>query len=382
MAITERYVTTTGAGAHDGTTEGNAFTWAEMVTDINTPRVGYRYNVKAGTYSLSASDTITADGTAASGNCIRGYNSTIGDLDDQGRTSNFGALDTTNFPTLAYGSTFRFVASGADFLHLQNFIVTGDVSAALVHLTTSGTLTQVKSTNSSTNSAGTAITVGVCGVVNRCDADCTGASGPTACILTGGADALFNDCRVVDCPNAAIATSAASTTISNCVFGKDVDGAAISYTSGTTSAAPPKIVNCTSFSAGASFYSGPNTALTKPVSIINCHVTDTTGYLATSGYVGTGDLPIYMAHNRTRDLSSGVVNGFADWATITTVGHVTTDGGDNTTDYTDGANNDLSLITTAPGRGVGTLGNDIGAITKQAAGGGGLFSGNLRGNTQ
>jgi len=89
MAITERYVTTTGAGAHDGTSEADAFSWAEMITDLNTPRVGYRYNVKQGTYSLSATTTLTGDGTATSPNIIRGYKTTIGDA-TLGRTTDAG----------------------------------------------------------------------------------------------------------------------------------------------------------------------------------------------------------------------------------------------------------------------------------------------------
>lgn len=81
MAFTERYTTSAGAGAHDGTSEANAFSWTEMVTDWNAgSRQGYRYNLK-GNVTLAADAVFTGDGTISNPIVLRGYSSTIGDLD-------------------------------------------------------------------------------------------------------------------------------------------------------------------------------------------------------------------------------------------------------------------------------------------------------------
>ena len=76
MAITEKYVTTTGAGAHDGTSEANAWSLTEAIA---AAAAGNRVNVKAGTYTLGAGATFPA-GTVAAPIIWRGYSSTIGDL--------------------------------------------------------------------------------------------------------------------------------------------------------------------------------------------------------------------------------------------------------------------------------------------------------------
>lgn len=79
MALTEKYSSAAGAGAHDGTTEGNAFSWVEMIADINAGNgAGIRYNHK-GNVTRAASDTISAGGTVGSPCIIRGYTTTIGD---------------------------------------------------------------------------------------------------------------------------------------------------------------------------------------------------------------------------------------------------------------------------------------------------------------
>lgn len=75
MAWTERYVTVAGAGAHDGTSEGNAWTLAEAIA---AAAAGQRVNVKAGTHTVASDRTFGTAGTDASAIWWRGYNSEIG----------------------------------------------------------------------------------------------------------------------------------------------------------------------------------------------------------------------------------------------------------------------------------------------------------------
>lgn len=80
MAWTERYVSVAGGGAHNGTTEADAWTLAEAIAAPYG--TGQRINVKAGTYANTTTDrTFGVAGTTTAPIWWRGYNSTIGDLD-------------------------------------------------------------------------------------------------------------------------------------------------------------------------------------------------------------------------------------------------------------------------------------------------------------
>lgn len=77
MTITEKYVTVTGGGLHDGTSEADAWTFTEAIANAVA---GDRVNVKIGTHSCTTGST--ANGTYADPIYVRGYVSTIGDLDE------------------------------------------------------------------------------------------------------------------------------------------------------------------------------------------------------------------------------------------------------------------------------------------------------------
>jgi hypothetical protein len=102
MAWTERYVTTTGAGTHDGTSEANAWTLAEAITNSNA---GHRLNVKAGTYANTTTSltfgTGAGAGTTTSPKWWRGYTSAIGDLDAEPSSARVAGTD---FPLLTFTS--------------------------------------------------------------------------------------------------------------------------------------------------------------------------------------------------------------------------------------------------------------------------------------
>lgn len=101
MAWTERYVSVAGGGAHDGTSEANAWTLAEAIAAY---AAGQRVNVKAGTYANTTTDRAFAtNGTTTAPVWWRGYNVAIGDLDD--------VANSANRPEITFTSG-RFAAQG------------------------------------------------------------------------------------------------------------------------------------------------------------------------------------------------------------------------------------------------------------------------------
>jgi hypothetical protein len=134
MAITEKYVTVTGAGALNGTSEANAWTLALALTNAVA---GDRVNIKAGTYTLAANMTPVGAGTVVRPIIWRGYNTTIGDLSVTSviQDPKTLKLTTTNFPLISGGGSWACVLSTAyNMIEALKFTATG-LNNGLVRLT-------------------------------------------------------------------------------------------------------------------------------------------------------------------------------------------------------------------------------------------------------
>ena len=94
MAFAEKYVTVTGGGLHDGSSEANAWTFDEAYANHVT---GDRINMKAGTYTLTQAMTVWQSGTNSSPISWRGYKTTIGDLDSRPTSQ---LVDGTDLPLI------------------------------------------------------------------------------------------------------------------------------------------------------------------------------------------------------------------------------------------------------------------------------------------
>jgi len=94
MAFAEKYVTVTGGGLHDGSSEANAWTFDEAYANHSA---GDRINMKAGTYTITQVMSVWQNGTNSSPISWRGYKTTIGDLDSRPTSQ---LVDGTDLPLI------------------------------------------------------------------------------------------------------------------------------------------------------------------------------------------------------------------------------------------------------------------------------------------
>ncbi len=366
FGLTELYVDNVSTGNKSGSDPNNFMDWDNMTGSVHlgttgTTWAGYRFNVKGAghTYARSGGDTLIADGTAVSPIIIRGYNITPGDLDSlsgtASRTNGTGPLITANYPVINYVQNVRLTATGADDLILECFVITcagtGNTGAVINISGTNGTCYRCSVSNISTDPGAIAITGNQ---VIDCDAKLMGTSGGTAAI---------SGIRVIGChvtqssANGINLTTAPGTAVSN-VVDNCTAGNGISLTGTATQYAffwGNTVANCLrGLSVG-------NNAYTAAMIFGNNHITDC-GTSIYSGYSATANLAGVFLFNRTRD-NGNDVTGFTNWLASTDWGLVTTDTGDNTTDFMASDTGDFRLVHNAPGirSGFPTY-TDIGAL--------------------
>lgn len=373
MAITERYVRADAAGGGDGTTDTNsgangAFTWAEMITDINTPRAGYRYNVKAGvgTYSLGATTTITGDGSTTSPNIIQGFTTTIGDA-VRGRLSG-GALDDSLMPTIAYSSTYYLAVTGADYLQIRGLKITGDRNGALVHVQTGAVVDGSVCTNASTGSSavGVLAAVGTTSVVN---CDVTMSSGHASSIgVSSVGTVMYNR---VNMPASGTGIAITNNSGKPVAFNTVIDG-----TTGISKLTVGAEFACFSNTVYGCSGDGIDivTSSTALCYVFNNLIVDCGGYGVD---FNTSTCMKILFNNRFRDCAGGNYNGDGDYGAAGKHGDVTTDTGGPETDFVNYAGGDFAMLSGSPGihKAAGYLLN-IGANgTPVASSGGGPLTG-------
>jgi hypothetical protein len=319
MAITERYVTTTGAGANDGTDEANAYTFAQMLTAIGAgSAAGFRY-------------------------------------------SN-GALITTNMPEITY-TTGRWNGAGADFWIYESLNFTAAAANNAVTLGSSGVMFNCNVVNNNTNaSTGGILTSTANNIIANCDVALTAGSGGDSAIFASGNPRIIG-CRIDGGPTDGIETGSSLIAVGNVIYSSGGHGIEVTATGSIITLISNTIVSCT----------GNGVEIPSGSTVLGCYVnnmvTDNGGF----GFdFNATTVASFLAYNRTRDNSGGAIGSAGDWATATTYNHVTTDTGGGETDYTDAGSNDYTLISASPAKGVGHFAFlDIGALQRQETGGGG-----------
>ncbi len=330
MAFTERYVTSAAAGGGAGTS-GDPWTLTE---GINSAVAGDRVNIQSdAAYSIGAL-TVTNQGNARQFIVFRGYDVTIGDLENQGRNAD-GTLNTTGFPAI----TLTGFLNPNRFSTFQNLAFTGALSSALL---SSGTVDDVyiiscEMINTLNNASAQVFSIdNYCKLIDS-DFECTGAA--HGILVEVDTDPLIYGCRFKSVANGAI-TAIIGTFVGNVFIG---DGSSVALNHESRGIHTILISNNTFYNWGTAIQL-PNAAPTTIVAYVNNHVTDCGKYIDDL-YVATASSAAIELNSRTRDNTTprtGVGDGVL-------AGEVTTDTGGPETDYTNAGADDLSLIAGAPG---------------------------------
>lgn len=333
MALQERYVATDGdntdaQATYDAATSlANACSIAVAVKyAVAGDRVNVKNGNKAGTkadYDLSGANLSHSanDGTAAAGPIIfRGYNSAIGDLEAVGRPGAGDALDTSNFPVFAL-ATRQWITTGSDYILIQNIKATCDRNGRLFEGSAGMIMHRCCLENASTATSYCLANAAVNTRFIDCDFNLTGASGGAACAYLTTATGVFAYCRFTGQAKGILTTGdRTGFAVIGCVF--KTTGTAIDIGSVTSTAPQWWIIDNTIHGV----VSAPgillgNGAVLLGALIFNNHITDCGTYGIDCQYAGTGAQAAVLVNNRTRNNSSGALNGFGDWPTIN---HITT----------------------------------------------------------
>lgn len=311
MAISERYVSASGLGAHDGTSEANAFSWTEMITDINLgTRSGLRYNVIQGTGILrnTSVDTISSGSASLTAPLIiRGYKTVIGD-GYLGRVNGNGPLIKTNMPLIRYSGAGGLVLGQTAGKIFESFEISGTNAGVALNVGVGNIAT--RNTLSSTRAGGTCWALIVNSSSCAYDNDINFTSGSIAGIGGAGAIELVNNGLLIG--NRITARSTYGVTagpgagyiVNNLLYNCDLGGIVVSNT--TALIEGNTIVN----NSGHGIYI-PSGASSTLVTALNNIITNNGGY---GIYCATG-ARIHTAFNFISNNISGDINNNSgvDW---------------------------------------------------------------------
>ncbi len=338
MAFTERYVTSAGAGAADGTSEANAWSWATMLT---TAAAGHRVNLKGSVSRTTTTDAFTNSGTSTNPIWIRGYNSTIGDLVDLGRTNGSGALVTTNFPVLSYTTGRLNMGTNPNFSIWENISFTGANTLACVTLGNDSIIRRCKILQTGTGAGSIAITNGTRGHIFDCDVECAPSSGTTCGAPVANGTGRTIACRIKISNGGTAPCVTASTGTGALLYGNQIYSGGGIGISGTSTGTAMIILNNTIYGCATDGIA-LTAATTGQNLIMGNMITDNTGDGIDLGSTAT---PAISCYNRTRDNANAYANA-GDWITATQYGETSINTGTTGTssdDYADPTNGDFTV---------------------------------------
>lgn len=355
MARTARYVTSTGTDTYSNST--NPATPMSIATAKTNAAAGDDVWIKKdGTYDLSAGNwTPTNSGTIASPIRFIGYNSTIGD-GYLGR-SNGGALITTNMPVISLAT--RLIDAGSNpYVIFENLNISTSIAAFAVKCGNRGGFYRCAITNSANSASANGADLGGADA-EAIENDITMSGSTTGyCIIASQTMTRIYGNRLT-APNGSLVKGSGGSFVA---IANQLYSAVYAFDITVAASASCVIANNTGY-ALTDFIRLPNSvsAIGKPL-LINNSVTDLSGRMLNSLYVGTGDLPSARWYNRTRDNGSSD-QGSADWPVY---GSVTTDTGSASSDFVNAAGGDFRLIATSPARAAGIPPfSEIGALQHQ-----------------
>lgn len=347
MAITEKYASSAGAGAKTGASEAAAWDFATMLT---TAAAGDRVNFK-GNHTLTGNAVFTNAGSATSPLIVRGYSSTIGDLQNNGRTNGNGPLITTGFPVITGGSyNIIFPAFGVP----ETLVATSAKNAAALVIGATAAAIRCSGTSSGTGTQAVGIGVGNQSYPYDCDATLTGGSGGLAALdLSAG---LAINCRLDGGPAAALRLGTGAYGIGCSLISSATDAVVFNSTSSNLGT-----INCTivtSASDGVHQIAGA----TRLAVTIGCQITDNGAY---GIYAVDAAAGILALGNRIDRNTSGASGGATDWLSAFAGYNDTTHVANPDDEYVNDGGDDYRLKAGAPGLNIGLpLSRDIGALQR------------------
>ena len=282
MAWTERYCSPTGAGAHDGTTAGDAWDLGEAITNANA---GHRINLIAGTYANTTTSRTFATGAGAATTTApkwwRGYTSTIGDLDSHPSSTRTAGTD---FPLLTFTTGSVSISGVHQIFSNIEFRMTGAGATRLVSVTGSKCkFIRCRFDNQDANSASYAVRASADGgYFNNCWFKATSTA---THVVVSEERILFDGCVVRGGGNGFFLTGAFSQEVLDCICDDNGDDGIELQGSASV---PQVIDGCTVYSPGGH---GINNTSAVPCNLLvrGClfHTITTAGKYAINMFGGT-----------------------------------------------------------------------------------------------
>jgi len=362
MAFNEKYVTVTGGGLHDGSSEANAWTLAEGVANY---AAGDRVNVKAGTYTASSSITWLTSGGQYTPVHWRGYKTAIGDMDDAPTTQR---ADGTDIPLFDNSDQFLIQCSNLTFSNISfessftGAAVQNTPAAKSVHFFRCRFLTDSTSTT-----ARSFLTRGDYNTLIACYFEAPSTAEAPVYIYSSSNRSMILDCFITGGVTGMKFSSSTDAVACNTVI----------TNSGTNSVSlngtvPAKFLNCVFHDAGGDLFSAANADGVGPCSIVNSIFSVAGGY-AINQSTGSETPFIMLSNNLYHDSSftSGRTNNIV-YDLYPTV--------DAASPFVDAASSDFTISSSSNGYGRQLLVEnvnltsyrDLGAIQHQDAAGGGV----------
>lgn len=368
MAWTERYVSVAGGGAHDGTSEANAWTLAEAIAGSNA---GERMNVIAGTYANTTTDRTFAAGTSAATTTApkwwRGYKTTIGDMDSAPAAARTPGTDIPEFTW-----TTGFVSISGVHQTFSNISFTGARTAGQVFI--SGTFLKFlrcRFEDTAANAGAFAIQFTAATSNGPVFQDCYFKATTTASIIADcNDDVTFRKCVFEGGGIGVDVAAGLIVIVDQCVFnnlgsdGVNCSGAPYSLT----------VLNSSFYSVGGNGVDFA--ALPTAYGIVAGSIFSECGAYGINNSSGANTNIITRVGNLFYSNTSGNETGFGDSPSFY-------DQTDSASPFTNGGSSDLSLISTSNGKANASPGLfenqtytsylDIGAVQRQEAASSGGF---------
>lgn len=364
MAWTDRYVTADAGGGGDGSS-GSPWTLAEA---FSSAAAGDRVNVKTGSYSITSATTFSTSGTSSAPIWIRGYDTSIGDLDDKPLSQR---TPGTDMPLVSMTSTGDITASG-NFQYWSSIAFTTSVaSKPPVYCRNSGgwwrrCRFEHSNASATTHAGRTDYSSEVC--FFGCHFKHASGSYAACVVLTSSSRPSFYGCVFEGGDNCCDIQVATQVNFSSCIF-KNSSSVALLAVNGVGA------WGCTFYDSGSHAISITGTAsVTYKVFIAGCYFHTVGGYAIHT----SSSTPAYVSNNCFYSITSGQLSGIAETLQF--------DAATDSSDYfANAGSGDFTLGSSSNGYEDGPPGlfekdgptsySDIGAVQHQGGVGGGGTTG-------